>query len=180
MHSLPVKSWQLCFGIEKGYFLSISWLQGPQSTLTGIKRHWQNSAGDSELEKTDAEQGRKHSQWQRSIPRCPQTVTLLQRFGWKITLYSGLGTQRLPPVSEDERTFIRNTLQQRRRGDRCGSTLPQKHGGELVWYEHTKTSNTPTEMFRSKRRLCKKWINVQVWYDVKRFENKHIFICFKK
>ena len=29
-HSLPVMSWQLCFGIERGYCWSISWLLAPQ------------------------------------------------------------------------------------------------------------------------------------------------------
>lgn len=29
-HSLPAKSWQLCFGIERGYCWSTSWLLGPQ------------------------------------------------------------------------------------------------------------------------------------------------------
>jgi len=29
-HSLPAKSWQLCFGIKRGYCWSTSWLMGPQ------------------------------------------------------------------------------------------------------------------------------------------------------
>ena len=68
-----------------------------------------------------------------------QTVILLERFGWEIITHPPYSPDlacsnfHLFPKLKEHLSGMRfNNDDATRRGERCGSTLPQQYGGELV------------------------------------------------
>ena len=113
-----------------------------------------------------------------------QTATLLQQFGWKIITHSPYGSDLAP---SDFHLFSK--LKEHLSGVCFNNDDEVKDAVQLFlnsmavnWYDMD-IQKLPIHLqkcFDRNGDYVEKWINVEVWNDVNRIENKHIFICFKK
>ena len=113
-----------------------------------------------------------------------QTVTLLQRFGWEINTH--------PPYSPDLAPIdfhLFPKLKEYLSGMRFNNDDDVKdevqrflNSMAMNWYDMNirKLPIRLQKCFDRNGDYVEKWINVKVWNDVNRIENKHIFICLKK